>query len=73
VASLLLGCTFIPLGIEALLTLTRFAWFPAYLVLGLLQAMASVWLYRLVLDWEGALLQRQEQQVLAIVGGRTEG
>jgi hypothetical protein len=26
-----------------------------------------------VLDWEGALLQRQEQEVLAIVGGRTEG
>lgn len=73
VASLLLGCTFIPLGIEALLTLTRFAWFPAYLVFGLLQAAGSIWLYRAVLDWEGDLLQRQEQQILAIVGGRTEG
>jgi hypothetical protein len=71
-ASLLLGLTFIPLGIEALLSLTSFAWFPAYLVLGLLQAIASIWLYRVVLELEGVMLQRQEQNILAIVGGRTE-
>jgi ABC-2 type transport system permease protein len=71
-ASLLLGFTFIPLGIEALLSLTSFAWFPAYLVLGLLQAIASIWLYRVVLEREGVMLQRQEQDILAIVGGRTE-
>jgi hypothetical protein len=70
--SLTLGFTFIPLGIEALLALTRFAWFPAYLVFGLLQALFSSWLYRVVLEWEGAMLQRRERQVLEIVGARAE-
>jgi hypothetical protein len=68
-----LGLTLLPLGIEALLSATgSLAWFPAYLVFGVVQAALTVWVYRLVLDWEGGLLQRREQQILQIVGARAE-
>lgn len=68
-----LGLTLIPLGIEALLwAMNRFAWFPAYLVLGAVQAVLTVGLYRIVLDWEAGLLQRREQWILDIVGSKAE-
>jgi ABC-2 type transport system permease protein len=68
-----LGLTLIPLGIEALLSaMGWFAWFPAYLVFGVVQVVGTVWLYRLALDWEGSLLQRREQRILEIVGSRAE-
>ena len=73
VAFLVMGLTLIPLGIEALFwAMNWFAWFPAYLVFGVVQVVVTVWLYRLVLDWEGGLLQRRELQILEIVGSRTE-
>jgi hypothetical protein len=73
VAPSLLGLTLLPLGIEALFSLMNWlAWFPAYLVLGLAQAVVTVWLYRVALDWEGSLLQRREQQILDIVGAKAE-
>ena len=66
-----LGLTLIPLGIEALLVgMDWLPWFPAYLVFGVVQAIVAVWVYRLVLDWEGVLLQRREQQILDIVGSK---
>jgi ABC-2 type transport system permease protein len=66
-----LGLTQIPLGIEALLSaMNWFVWFPAYLVFSVVQAVVAVWLYRRVLDWEGGLLQRREQQILDIVGSK---
>jgi len=68
-----LGLTLIPLGIEALLSAMHwFAWFPAYLVFSVVQVVVTAWLYRLVLHWEGGLLQRREQQILEIVGSRAE-
>lgn len=68
-----LGLTLLPLGIEFLLGLTeRFAWFPAYLVFGAVQAVVTVWLYRIALDRQGDLLQRREQQILEIVASGTE-
>jgi hypothetical protein len=73
VSPVLLGLTLLPLGVEALLSLMNwFAWFPAYLVFGAVQAVAMIWLYRLVLDWEGGLLQRREPEILEIVGSRIE-
>ncbi len=73
VVPMLLGLTLIPLGIEALLSVMNwFAWFPAYLVFGAVQAVVMIWLYRRVLDWEGGLLQRREPQILDIVGSRIE-
>jgi ABC-2 type transport system permease protein len=73
VSPMLLGLTLMPLGIEALLSaLNWFAWFPAYLVLGVVQVVVMIWLYRLVLDWEGGLLQRREPEILEIVGSRIE-
>jgi hypothetical protein len=67
-----LGLTLLPLGIESLLVLTgRLPWFPAYLVLGAVQAVVAVWLYRIVLDWQGELLHRRERQILDIVSSRT--
>jgi hypothetical protein len=70
--SLLVGVTFIPLGVEALLGLIGNRGLPAYLVLGLLQAPVAVWVYRAALDWQGELLQRREQQILEIVAARAE-
>jgi ABC-2 type transport system permease protein len=73
VSPAILGLTQIPLGIEALLSVMNWvAWFPAYLVFGAVQAVVITWLYRLVLDWEGDLLQRREPQILEIVGSRIE-
>jgi hypothetical protein len=73
VAPVLLGLTLGPLGIEALLSFMNwFAWFPAYLVFGVVQAVIVVWLYRRVIDWEGGLLQRREPEILEIVSSRVE-
>jgi hypothetical protein len=71
VAPVLLGLTLLPLGIEALFSLMDWlAGFPAYLVVGLVQAVVALWVYRRVIDWEGALLQRRELQILDIVGAK---
>jgi hypothetical protein len=69
----LLGLTLFPAGIEAVLVfMNRFAWFPAYLVFNLVQAVAICWLYRRALDWEGDLLRRREPRILEIVASRVE-
>ena len=49
-----------------------FTWFPAYVVLGALQAVLIGLLYRRGLDWQGGLLQRREQRILEIVGSKAE-
>jgi ABC-2 type transport system permease protein len=73
VVSVALGITLIPLGIEALLAAVNwFAAFPAYLAFGVVQVIVTVWVYRLVVDWQGDLLQRREQQILEIVSSRAE-
>ena len=73
VVPLPLGLTLIPLGLEALLDASGWlAWFPAFLVLGVAQAAATVWLYRVALGWQGGLLHRREQDILEVVGSRAE-
>jgi ABC-2 type transport system permease protein len=65
--------TLIPLGVEALFALMKWAtWFPAFLVLGMVQAAVVLWLYRIALDWQGGLLQRREQKILEIVSSKVE-
>ena len=72
-ASAAVGLTLLPLAVEALLSyMNWFAWFPAYVVLGALQAVLMVLVYRRGLDWQGGLLQRREQRILEIVGTKAE-
>lgn len=68
-----LSLTLLPLGIEALLAWSgRAPWFPAFLIFGIIQAVAVIGLYNLVLDWEGSLLQSRERRILDIVASRGE-
>jgi ABC-2 type transport system permease protein len=73
VVPVLIGLTLIPLGVEALFSFMKWAvWFPAFLVLGMVQAAIMLWLYRIALNWQGGLLQRHEQKILEIVGSKVE-
>jgi hypothetical protein len=47
-------------------------WFPAFLVLGMVQVAVILWLYRVTLNWQGGILQRREQKILEIVGSKVE-
>jgi hypothetical protein len=67
-----LGLTFIPLGIEAWLSATGTARVPAYLVVGVAQAILSLWVYRLLVRPQGDLLHAREREILAIVAARAE-
>jgi hypothetical protein len=65
--------TLLPLGVALLLQ--QFGWVnggPVCLVLSLAECAAIVWLYRLVLTWEGSLLQAREQSILETVTTRAE-
>ena len=73
VVSVLIGFTLIPLGVEALFAFMKWAvWFPAFLVLGMVQVAVMLWLYRVAINWQGGLLQRHEQKILEIVGSKAE-
>jgi ABC-2 type transport system permease protein len=73
VVPVLVGFTLIPLAIEALFVLMKWAaWFPAFLVLGMVQVAVVLWLYRVALNWQGGLLQRREQKILEIVSSKAE-
>jgi len=67
------GLTLIPWLAEALFSyLNWFEWFPAFLVLGAIQVVVIVLVYRRVLDWQGGLLHRRERTILDIVALRSE-
>jgi ABC-2 type transport system permease protein len=73
VVPVLIGFTLLPLGVEALFAFMKWAsWFPAFLVLGMAQVAAILWLYRVTLNWQGGLLQQHEQKILEIVASRVE-
>jgi len=73
VVPLLLGLTLAPLGIATLLSLVQgVAWFPAFLVLGMLQAAGVLWLYRAAIPWQGSLLERHEKKILEVVCSKVE-
>jgi uncharacterized membrane protein len=67
------GLTLIPLGVEALFSLMKWAaWFPAFLALSMVQVAAVIWLYRVAINWQGRLLQRYEQKILEVVSAKGE-
>jgi ABC-2 type transport system permease protein len=73
VVPLLMSLSLIPLGVEALFTFLHLAeGFPTFLVLSLIQLAVMVWLYRIALDWQGALLQKQELKILEVVTQKVE-
>jgi hypothetical protein len=68
VFSIPLSLVLIPLGIEyAMQALQWHAWFPAFLVLSLVQGGVTLCLYATLLRSQGVLLQRREQQILEVV------
>jgi ABC-2 type transport system permease protein len=65
--------TLIPLGIEMVLRYLKWApWFPAFLVFGMVQFAVVLWLYLLVINWQGGLLQQREQKILEVVSSKAE-
>jgi ABC-2 type transport system permease protein len=65
--------TLLPLGVQ--LALEALGWVrgvPLCLALSLLECVAVVYLYRLVLTWEGSWLQAREQRILDIVTSKAE-
>ncbi len=70
---ILLTPVLLPWGIAAGLEALDFSWGPPlYLVLTILECAAVIGLYRIVLTWEGALLQAREQQILEAVVAKAE-
>jgi hypothetical protein len=65
--------TLLPLGAE--FVLARLGWVqgaPICLVLSLVECVAVVYLYRLVLTWQGDVLHAREQRILEIVTTKAE-
>jgi ABC-2 type transport system permease protein len=63
--------TLLPLGVEVLLEYQgHTVHLPVFLLLSILQFGLIVLLYRLVLSWQGRLLEEREQQILETVTGR---
>ncbi len=64
--------TLLPLGIEA--GAQHLGWasprMPIFLMLSLAECAAIVWIYRVLLDWQGNLLQSREQKILDAVTNR---
>jgi hypothetical protein len=70
---LALAPALLPLGVEfALESLTGPTWVPVSLILSVAECVAVVLLYRLVLTWQGRLLQAREQRILEIVTTKAE-
>ena len=70
---LALSLTLLPLGADALAQYMN--WFTGvrvYLVLNAVQLVVIARLYPLALNWQDGLLQRREQQILEIVGAKSE-
>jgi hypothetical protein len=65
--------TLLPLGLQVLLEhLGWSAGLPVCLLLSLVECVGMVCIYRLVLRWEGGLLQAREQAIYAIVRAKEE-
>jgi hypothetical protein len=66
---LALAPTLIPLGAELLLDWPHV---PVSLILSLLECVVVVAFYRLVLTWQGNLLQAREKKILKVVAAKAE-
>jgi hypothetical protein len=73
VLPLALAPTLIPLGVARLIE--ALGWLPGVpvcLILSLVECVAVVYLYRLVLGWQGAWLHAREQRILEVVTSKAE-
>jgi hypothetical protein len=73
VAPVILAPALAPLGIEV--ALQELGWdprIPVFLVLSLVECAALIGLYRIVVVWEGDLLQARERKILEAVTTRSE-
>ena len=66
---LTLAPTLMPLGLELLL---EWPGVPVSLILSLLECTGVIFLYRLVVQWQGSLLQAREKKILQIVAAKAE-
>jgi hypothetical protein len=65
--------TLLPMGIEVLLQDVEFlSGWPIGLALAVLECLGIVYLYRIVLSWQGSLLQSREQRILQLVTVKSE-
>ena len=65
--------TLLPLGVEA--TLVALGWgegLPINLILSLLECAAIVFVYHVVLGWQGSVLESREKQILETVTTKAE-
>jgi hypothetical protein len=68
-----LAVTLLPLGVEVLIRWQGWlAGVPVALVLAVLEVGAVGYVYRLVLAWQGGLLQLREQRILEVVTSKAE-
>lgn len=68
-----LAPTLVPLGIEFLLSQSGWLpWFPAYLLLTIVEVILVVWFYSWLITGQGRLLQRREQRILETVTTKME-
>jgi hypothetical protein len=68
-----LAPTLLPLAVElGLERLGGVGGLPIYLLLTLVEDAVVIWLYRLVLRWQGEFLQAREQKILEIVAAKAE-
>jgi hypothetical protein len=66
---LALAPTLLPLGLEVLLEWRRV---PVCLILSVLECVAVMCIYRLLLQWQGSLLEGREKKILQIVAAKAE-
>jgi hypothetical protein len=58
----------LPIGVDYLVQQFPWGeWIPAYLILALVLALVTLFVYRIVLDYQGGLLQRNELRILEAV------
>jgi hypothetical protein len=68
-----IGLTLLPLGAEFLVEqASGTEGMPIALGLLALECVAIVWVYRMVLRWQGTLLQAREQKILEVVTAKAE-
>jgi ABC-2 type transport system permease protein len=70
----ILMVSMIPIGVYYLTSsfLPSMAWFPTESFVGVGMSVASFFLYRLILPWQGQLLAKREKEMLRIVTSKVE-
>ena len=68
-----LTVTFIPLGLEYLMSLLDWhTWFPAYLIFMIVETGLVLWVYSVILGHQAESLYKRELRILDVVTTRVE-